>query len=403
MRAYERLIRYSKVYTTSSKNSTGTPSTRRQFLLSNLLAEEMRSMGMENVLVDEHAYVYGFIPATDVNISRETIALIAHLDTAPDYSGEYVSPQIVHNYNGQGVQLGDSGRVLTPQMFPDLNNLIGHTLITTDGRTLLGADDKAGIAEILTACEEILGEQAHHGRIAVCFTPDEEIGHGASLLSLEKLDADYAYTVDGDDVDVINYETFNAAEATVTVHGINVHPGSAKGKMRNAALVAMEYNTLLPSAERPEYTDGYEGFYHLTDMKGNVETAFLKYIIRDHSESGFEERKKKMQQLADFLNEKYGPGAVWLELKEQYRNMSEILKKYPQVIERAEKAIRLAGFEPKRAPVRGGTDGAQLSFRGLPCPNLGTGGAAFHGPYEHISAENMDHMVRILKYILTIS
>ena len=402
MRAYERLIRYSKVYTTSSKNSTGTPSTRRQFLLSNLLAEEMRSMGMENVLVDEHAYVYGFIPATDVNISRETIALIAHLDTAPDYSGEYVSPQIVHNYNGQGVQLGDSGRVLTPQMFPDLNNLIGHTLITTDGRTLLGADDKAGIAEILTACEEILGEQAHHGRIAVCFTPDEEIGHGASLLSLEKLDADYAYTVDGDDVDVINYETFNAAEATVTVHGINVHPGSAKGKMRNAALVAMEYNTLLPSAERPEYTDGYEGFYHLTDMKGNVETAFLKYIIRDHSESGFEERKKKMQQLADFLNEKYGPGAVWLELKEQYRNMSEILKKYPQVIERAEKAIRLAGFEPKRAPVRGGTDGAQLSFRGLPCPNLGTGGAAFHGPYEHISAENMDQMVRILKYILTI-
>ena len=403
MRAYERLIRYSKVYTTSSKNSTGTPSTRRQFLLSNLLAEEMRSMGMENVLVDEHAYVYGFIPATDVNISRETIALIAHLDTAPDYSGEYVSPQIVHNYNGQGVQLGDSGRVLTPQMFPDLNNLIGHTLITTDGRTLLGADDKAGIAEILTACEEILGEQAHHGRIAVCFTPDEEIGHGASLLSLEKLDADYAYTVDGDDVDVINYETFNAAEATVTVHGINVHPGSAKGKMRNAALVAMEYNTLLPSAERPEYTDGYEGFYHLTDMKGNVETAFLKYIIRDHSESGFEERKKKMQQLADFLNEKYGQGAVWLELKEQYRNMSEILKKYPQVIERAEKAIRLAGFEPKRAPVRGGTDGAQLSFRGLPCPNLGTGGAAFHGPYEHISAENMDQMVRILKYILTIS
>ena len=402
MRAYERLIRYSKVYTTSSKNSTGTPSTRRQFLLSNLLAEEMRSMGMENVSVDEHAYVYGFIPATDVNISRETIALIAHLDTAPDYSGEYVSPQIVHNYNGQGVQLGDSGRVLTPQMFPDLNNLIGHTLITTDGRTLLGADDKAGIAEILTACEEILGEQAHHGRIAVCFTPDEEIGHGASLLSLEKLDADYAYTVDGDDVDVINYETFNAAEATVTVHGINVHPGSAKGKMRNAALVAMEYNTLLPSAERPEYTDGYEGFYHLTDMKGNVETAFLKYIIRDHSESGFEERKKKMQQLADFLNEKYGPGAVWLELKEQYRNMSEILKKYPQVIERAEKAIRLAGFEPKRAPVRGGTDGAQLSFRGLPCPNLGTGGAAFHGPYEHISAENMDQMVRILKYILTI-
>ncbi len=403
MKAYERLIRYSKVYTTSSKNSTGTPSTRRQFLLSNLLAEEMRSMGMENVSVDEHAYVYGFIPATDVNISKETIALIAHLDTAPDYSGEYVSPQIVHNYNGQGVQLGDSGRVLTPQMFPDLNNLIGHTLITTDGRTLLGADDKAGIAEILTACEEILGEQSHHGRIAVCFTPDEEIGHGASLLSLEKLDADYAYTVDGDDVDVINYETFNAAEATVTVHGINVHPGSAKGKMRNAAQVAMEYNTLLPSAERPEYTDGYEGFYHLTDMKGNVETAYLKYIIRDHSESGFEERKKKMQQLADFLNEKYGQGAVWLELKEQYRNMSEILKKYPQVIERAEKAIRLAGFEPKRAPVRGGTDGAQLSFRGLPCPNLGTGGAAFHGPYEHISAENMDQMVRILKYILTIS
>ena len=400
MRAYERLIRYSKVYTASSENGSDTPSTTRQFQLSNLLSDEMRSMGMEDVSVDDHAYVYGFIPATEGEESAETIALIAHLDTSPDFSGENVSPQIVENYDGSEISLGVSGRVLSPQLFPDLNNLIGHTLITTDGSTLLGADDKAGIAEIMTACEQILVEKTQHGRIAVCFTPDEEIGHGAALLSLNKLGADYAYTVDGDDVDVINIETFNAAEATVRINGVSVHPGSAKGKMRNAALVAMEFNSLLPPAERPEHTDGYEGYYHLTEMNGNVETAFLKYIIRDHSEFRFLERKRILQQSADLLNDKYGSGTVCLELREQYKNMSEIMKHYPQVIERAEKAIRRAGFEPRRVPVRGGTDGSQLSFRGLPCPNLGTGGAAFHGPYEHISAENMDHMVRILKNIL---
>ncbi len=402
MRAYERLIQYSKIYTTSCEDSNETPSTERQFRLSEVLAEEMSSMGMEEVSVDHHAYVYGFIPATEGDDGRETIALIAHLDTAPDYSGENVRPQILENYDGGEIHLGDSDKVLSPALFPDLKMVVGHTLITTDGKTLLGADDKAGIAEIMTACEEILREQPHHGRIAVCFTPDEEIGHGAALLSLEKLDADFAYTVDGDDIDVINFETFNAAEATVQVYGRNVHPGSAKGKMRNAAQVAMEFNALLPAAERPEYTENYEGFFHLIEMKGNVESACLKYIIRDHSEFGFSERKMNMKQAAGYLNEKYGEGTVHLELREQYKNMAEILKDYPQVIDRAETAIRMAGYVPKRVPVRGGTDGSQLSFRGLPCPNLGTGGSAFHGPYEHISADNMDRMVQILKNILTI-
>ena len=401
MRAYERLIRYAKIYTTSSENHEETPSTERQFQLSSLLAEEMRSMGMENVSVDEHAYVYGFIPATEKNSHCGKIALIAHLDTAPDFAGENVCPQIVKDYDGRDIRLGDSGRVLSPALFPDLKKLIGHTLITTDGNTLLGADDKAGIAEIMTACEEILSEQPQHGQISVCFTPDEEIGHGAALLSFDKLDADYAYTVDGDDVDVINFETFNAAEATVRVNGINVHPGSAKNKMINAAVVAMEFNALLPAAQRPEHTERYEGFFHLTDMKGNVESASMKYIVRDHSEYGFAERKKCLQQAAGYLNEKYGDGTVCLELREQYRNMAEVLKNHPGVIERAESAIRKAGYEPRRVPIRGGTDGSQLSFRGLPCPNLGTGGTAFHGPYEHISAENMDVMVKILKNILT--
>ena len=401
MRAYERLIRYSQVDTTSKEDGTEIPSTKTQFQLGELLAAEMKAIGMEDIALDEHAYVYGFIPASKGCENRDTIALIAHLDTAPDFAGDHVRPQIVEHYDGGDLQLGQSGRILSPSVFPDLKNLVGHTLITTDGNTLLGADDKAGIAEVMTVCEEIIQDQPEHGRIAVCFTPDEEIGHGAALLSMERLGADYAYTIDGDDIDTINCETFNAAEATVSIHGVNVHPGTAKNKMRNAAIVAMEFNALLPAEERPEHTDGYAGFYHLVEMEGNVETAYLRYIVRDHSACGFDERKEKMRQVEENLNEHYGEGTVHLSIREQYRNMEEVLTDYPQVAERAVNAIRKAGFVPKRTPVRGGTDGAQLSFRGLPCPNLGTGGAAFHGPYEHISAENMDHMVRILKIMRT--
>lgn len=399
MQAYERLIRYARIYTTSDENAEITPSTARQFDLSRLLAEEMTAMGFQEVTVDEHAYTYGVVPASEGCEDWPSVGLIAHLDTAPDFSGEGVKPQLVPDYDGTDLPIGN--RVLSPEQFPDLKNLIGHTLITTDGNTLLGADDKAGIAEILTACEEIMEEHLPHGRIAVCFVPDEEIGHGAALLSLERLGAAFAYTVDGGDPEEINYETFNAAEAVVDFQGVNVHPGEAKGIMRNASLLAMEFDALLPAGERPEHTEGYEGFFHLTQMQGNVENAQLRYIIRDHDADRFEARKQKMAENVRSLNGKYGEGAASLLIREQYRNMAEILAMHPEIIRRAEDAVRMAGLQPRCVPVRGGTDGAQLSFRGLPCPNLGTGGAAFHGPYEHISVQNMDLCVRILKNLLT--
>ena len=399
MQAYERLIRYARIYTTSDENAEITPSTARQFDLSNMLAEEMNAMGFQAVTVDEHAYTYGVVPASEGCEDRPSVGLIAHLDTAPDFSGEGVKPQLVPDYDGKDLPIGS--RVLSPEQFPDLKNLIGHTLITTDGNTLLGADDKAGIAEILTACEEIMEEHLPHGRIAVCFVPDEEIGHGAALLSLERLGAAFAYTVDGGDPEEINYETFNAAEAVVDFQGVNVHPGEAKGIMRNASLLAMEFDSLLPAGERPEHTEGYEGFFHLTQMQGNVENAQLRYIIRDHDADRFEARKRKMAENIQSLNRKYGEGAASLLIRDQYRNMAEILSGHPEIIRRAEEAVRSAGLQPRCVPVRGGTDGAQLSFRGLPCPNLGTGGSAFHGPYEHISIQNMDLCVRILKNLLT--
>ena len=399
MQAYERLIRYARIHTTSDENAEITPSTARQFDLSNMLAEEMTAMGFQEVTVDEHAYTYGVVPASEGCEGWPSVGLIAHLDTAPDFSGEGVKPQLVPDYDGTDLPIGN--RVLSPEQFPDLKNLIGHTLITTDGNTLLGADDKAGIAEILTACEEIMEEHLPHGRIAVCFVPDEEIGHGAALLSLERLGAAFAYTVDGGDPEEINYETFNAAEAVVDFQGVNVHPGEAKGIMRNASLLAMEFDALLPAGERPEHTEGYEGFFHLTQMQGNVENAQLRYIIRDHDADRFEARKQKMAENVRSLNGKYGEGTASLLIREQYRNMAEILAMHPEIIRRAEDAVRMAGLQPRCVPVRGGTDGAQLSFRGLPCPNLGTGGAAFHGPYEHISVQNMDLCVRILKNLLT--
>lgn len=402
MKAYERLLSYVTVHTSSEEGTRETPSTGRQLNLSKQLKEEMERIGFRELYTDKHAYVYGALPATPGCEGEPGIALIAHLDTIPDadFPGYDVKPQIIANYDGGKVALGKSGRVLAPEMFPDLADSLGQTLITTDGTTVLGADDKAGIAEIMTACEEILNEEIPHGRIAVCFTPDEEIGHGAALLSLERLNAEFGYTVDGGDVAEINCETFNAASAEVAFQGVNVHPGDAKNKMRNAALLAMEFHSLLPAAEQPALTEGYEGFFHLTDMKGDVEFAELSYIVRDHDQGRFQNRLDQMRHAEKIMNEKYGEGTVMLKTQEQYQNMKEVLDRTPEVIERAEHALLAAGLTPHIVPVRGGTDGAQLSFRGLPCPNLGTGGAAFHGPYEHITAEKMDLAVNVLKKLL---
>lgn len=396
MRAYERLIKYAKIHTASADNAENTPSTQCQFDLSRLLAEEMEAMGLEGVCVDGHAYVYGFIPASEGCGDRPCIGFNAHIDTIPDFCGENVKPQIIENYDGKPVALGDSGRVLDPAQFPHLSDAVGKTLITTDGTTVLGADDKAGIAEIMTAAERILSEKRPHGRIALCFSPDEEVGHGAELLDLERFGADFAYTLDGDEVNGINYETFNAAAAHWELNGFNVHPGSAKDTMINASLVAMEVNSMLPSGDVPSKTENYEGFFHLTEMSGNVERASLDYIIRDHDPAIFDARKAAMRHIEALINAKYGKNTAKLTIKEQYRNMSILLKDRMDIICLAEDAIRKQGLTPVSVPMRGGTDGANLSFRGLLCPNLGTGGYAYHGPYEHITAEGMDTAVEII-------
>ena len=400
MRAYERLLRYAAVDTQSDKNGTGTPSTEKQYAFAWLLRNEMKDLGMKRVFTDPRAYTYGFLPPSPEMKAEPMIGLIAHIDTAPDFSGTGVKPRIIKNYDGRALPLGKSGLTLSPEEFPDLKDHAGKTLITTDGTTLLGADDKAGVAEIMTACEELLKGDRPHCAVAVCFTPDEEIGHGAALLDFIRFGANYAYTVDGGPVEEINYETFNAAAATVKIKGRSVHPGSAKDVMVNASLLAMRFNAMLPVGEIPARTEDYEGFYHLTDMSGDVSAAELKYIIRDHDAERFAARCERLRQIALELNKEYGDGTVELTIQEQYRNMAEILNGHMEIIHRAEKAIRLAGLKPVRRPVRGGTDGARLSFMGLPCPNLGTGGAAFHGPYEHITAEDMDKAVEILLNIV---
>ena len=400
MRAYERFLNYVKIHTTSDENSNTTPSTRRQFDLAEILAEEMKKLGVKDVRVDENCYVYGAIPATLGYEDKPAIGLIAHLDTAPDFCGEHVNPQIYRNYNGEDVTLGDSGKVLSVKTFPHLKELKGRTLITTDGTTLLGADDKAGIAEIMTVAEELLKGTMPHGKVCIAFTPDEEVGSGADKLDIPAFGAQYAYTADGGCENEIVYENFNASEAVFKIRGFNIHPGEAKNKMINAALVGMEINSMLPNLETPAHTELYEGFFHLCEMEGTVENATLQYIIRDHSAASFEARENTLRHIEKIMNEKYGQGTVNLEIHEQYRNMIEKVAPCMQLVDYAKDAIRELGMEPNTDPIRGGTDGAQLSFRGLPCPNLGTGGYAFHGPYEHITAEGMDTAVHVMLGIL---
>ena len=396
VRAYERLLRYAVINSTSHEDLEGTPTGEGELELARLLATEMEALGMTDVFVDEHAYTYGFLPPTPGYELKKAIGFIAHLDTVDDCGGTDTHPQVIKNYDGSPIPLGTSGRILDPQAFPHLKECLGKTILTTDGTSVLGADDKAGIAEIMTLCERLINDGIPHGKICVCFTPDEEIGHGAALLDLEIFGADLAYTVDGSVPGEIEYETFNAAAARLTAHGISVHPGDARGKMINAMKVVMEANAMLPDQEVPERTQDREGFYHLTGARGSVSEASADYILRDHDAAKIAERKQKMQEIARALNEKYGDGTVACVIKDQYRNMAEVMADYPEVIDAARKAIQASGLTPSSRPVRGGTDGAQLSFRGLPCPNLGTGGYAYHGFYEYAVAEEMDTCVEIL-------
>ncbi len=401
MRAYERFLNYVKIYTTSDEESGCTPSTSRQFNLANKLVEEMKGLGLENVRVDEKCYVYGEIPATRGYEDATKIGFIAHMDTAPDFSGENVNPQIIEYYDGKDVKLGESGRVLSVKDFPHLQNFVGRTLITTDGTTLLGADDKAGVSEIMTMAEEIIKEGISHGRICIAFTPDEEIGRGADFFDVERFGADFAYTVDGGAENEIEFENFNAAEADIEITGFAIHPGDSKDKMINASLVAMEFNQMLPSGNIPRHTEGYEGFFHLYNMSGDVSNARLKYIVRDHNAAIFDFRLEMLKHNGKLLNEKYGEDTVSVKIIEEYRNMREKIEPCMHLIENAKKAGKIVtGKESIEVPIRGGTDGARLSFMGLPCPNLGTGGHAFHGPYEHITVEGMDTEVQILKEIV---
>ncbi len=396
MRAYERLLRYAAVHTASSETGEGTPSTDCQLDLAAILAEELRALGASDVFTDEHAYVYAKLPATPGLEGKPCVGFLAHIDTVPDFPGKDVKPRVIEGYDGGAVALGESGRTLRPEDFPHLSRLVGKTLIVTDGTTVLGADDKAGAAEIMTAAETLLRGGIPHGPVALGFCPDEEIGHGAALLDLERFGAELAYTVDGGAPGEIEYENFNAAAAELTVRGFSVHPGAAKDTMVNASLVGMEFNAMLPAGDTPRHTQGYEGFFHLTDMRGDVSSAHLSYIIRDHDAGKFEMRKELMRHAAALLNEKYGAGTVELTLREQYRNMLENVRLRFEVVEKALSAARALGTELRAAPIRGGTDGAQLSRRGLPCPNLPTGSYAHHGPFEHAVAEEMDACAALL-------
>ena len=400
MRAYERLLKYAKVYTTSDPESGTHPSAAREFDLAHLLVEEMKSIGIEDAFVDEHCYVYGSIPATKGCEKKPALGLIAHMDTAPDASGENVKPILHENYDGGDVTLPGTGMVMKTSTFPFLKELKGETLITTDGTTLLGADDKSGVAEILTAAETLIKKKLPHGKLCIAFTPDEEIGEGASLFDIPGFGADFAYTVDGGDVGGIEYENFNAAGAKISIQGKNIHPGYAKDKMINALQVACDIHALLPAWQRPEHTEGYEGFFHLVGMSGTVEQAEMSYIIRDHDRARFEQKKELLQAAVRMVERTVGEGVITLRLKDQYYNMKEMVEPHMEVVDMAFRAMKEAGVEPVVRPIRGGTDGSRLSYMGLPCPNLFTGGMNFHGKYEYCS---LDTMHRAMQTILNLA
>ena len=402
MRAYERLIEYVKVPTPSAEESTTHPTSQCQFDLANKLVEELKTLGAVDVRVDEHCYVYGKIPASAGYEGKTKLGFISHMDTVSDFADHAVRPLVHPDYDGEDLKLGESGRVLEKSVFPHLSELKGRTLITSDGTTILGADDKAGIAEIMTMVEELEKRDIPHGQISIGFTPDEEVGQGADLFDVPGFGAEFAYTVDGGREGEIEYENFNASGAKIKITGFNVHPGSSKDTMINAAEVACEIQSLLPEKENPRYTEGYEGFYHLTGMKGDVACAEMEYTIRDHDAEKFAAKEAYLREVAEKMNQKYGKGTVELEIHEQYRNMAEKIQPCFHLIENAQEAARRAGIQPQVLPVRGGTDGARLSYMGLPCPNLGTGGYACHGPYEHVTAEGMDQTVELLLELVKI-
>lgn len=385
-----RFIKYAKVYTTSDEDSTTTPSTQRQKNLAKILVEDLKEIGIDNAYMDDNSYVYGFVPANTDKICN-TIGFIAHMDTAPAASGENVKPQIHKNYNGEDIILNkEKNIVLSINEFPYLKDQIGKTLITADGTTLLGADDKAGIAEIIEAIKYIIeNKEIEHGPIAIGFTPDEEVGRGADLFDVKKFNANFAYTIDGGHVGELEYENFNAAGAIVNIRGKSVHPGSAKDILINATTIGMEFHSLLPEDEVPEKTEGYDGFYMITDFKGGIESATLKYIIRDFAIENLQKRKDLLKNISEIINEKYKSQLVKVDVHDEYYNMKKVIEPVMYVIELAKKSMLEADVIPKIVPIRGGTDGAKLSYMGLPTPNIFTGGANFHGIYEYISGEDM--------------
>lgn len=390
MRAYERLLKYVVIRTPSDENSTTVPSSTCQFDLAHVLVQELKDLGVSNAYVDEQCYVYGHLPATPGYEQKTKLGFIAHMDTVADFCDHDIVPVVTDNYDGNDFHLGTSGRTISTSVFHHLPSLQGRTLITSDGTTILGADDKAGIAEILTVIERLHAEKIPHGPLSIAFTPDEEIGTGASHFDVKAFGADFAYTLDGGTEGEIQFENFHACKADFIIEGVNVHPGSSKDTMVNASLVAMQINSMLPSGDTPRDTEGYEGFFHLTGITGDVSHAELHYLIRDHDLATFEVRQQTLHHIEKLINEHWGPGTVQLNITPQYRNMAEIIDTCKHLIENAKLACERIGIEPLIIPIRGGTDGAQLSFKGLPCPNLGTGGYGYHGPYEHITAEGMD-------------
>ena len=392
----ERFLRYVQVETTSCEANECCPSTPGQKVLGQMLANELRAMGISDARMDEHGYVYGTIPAKGAQ-DRPAIGLIAHMDTSDAVKGA-TRPRVIPSYDGGAIRLENGVEISGFDFLPGLK---GQELIVTSGDSVLGADDKAGVAEIMALCERLTAPDApDHGRICIAFTPDEEIGRGADLFDVAGFGADYAYTVDGGALGELEYECFNAAACRVSVRGVSIHPGSAKNQMKNACLIAMEFASLLPPWERPEHTEGYEGFYHLNGMSGTEEAAELSYILRDHDAARFEDRKRAVLVAGDYLNGKYGEGTVTVTLRDSYRNMKEIILQHPDILERARKAFRVCGVEPLDTPIRGGTDGARLSYMGLPCPNLSTGGYNYHGRKELIPVPAMEKMVDVLQAIV---